>query len=499
MVSTGESSSLGERSVDSFSPRRVFILGAGFSKAVSDLMPLTDTLGEQVAEKLKIPPDLTRGTFEEWLSRLCEPQPDVSPEENLHRQAYFQQIVDFIGAELERKQREAEEAGLPCWLFRFVSVVHFWEPTFISFNYDTLLETAASLALLEAPLAPFMGKSFISAGDVIGQKPPLPFGPSRAPFSTFRLWKLHGSLAWWWVPGDITGMTVVRWPLDAEELLFSTKTEKMDAFGSGTYEYRLEPDEDEKDRRGRLLYGRSRYIAPPSGSKSSYYQNPFMVKLWQDARRSLEYANEVYFIGYSMPPADSAARGLFRESISSDTTIFVVNKCPEQIVKQLRKWGFENIEYITGKKCVEAMVDNFERERAHEVVERLKEYLSSGKVSLTDDEQSRVIWSKPPNKYGALELVDIEMRSLILGPKSNNYGSPENVETQSQNTERFRKGLTVSKLSTLLSQNEIEEIVVRVDDGLQKVIDYKPQPRDTGDDGKPSIGGIWLCVAYLPD
>lgn len=499
MASAEGLSSVGVESGDSFSRRRVFILGAGFSKAVSDLMPLTDRLGMEVGEKLKIPPELSRGTFEEWLSRLGEPQPDVLPAENLRRQAYFQQVVDFIGDELEARQRKVEEAGLPCWLFRFVSVMHLKKPTFISFNYDTLLETVASLALLKASVVLFDGKSIISVGDVIGQKPPLPPGPSRAPYPTFRLWKLHGSLSWWWVPGDITGMTVARWPLDSDELWSSIKTEKIEGFGSGSQNYRSEPEEEESDRRGRLLYGRSRYIAPPSGLKSSYYQNPFMTKLWQDSRRALENATEIYFVGYSMPPADTAARGLFRESIPSGASIFVVNPCPKLIVKQMKKWGFENIECITGEKCVEAMVDNFERERAREVVGQLKEYLNSDKVSLTDDEQSRVIWTKPPNKYGALELVGIETRSLIFGPKSNNYESPENIETETQSTERSHEGLTVSKLSRLLNENDIDEIVVGVDDCLQRVIDYKPQEREIGDDGKSIIGGIWLRVAYLPD
>ena len=138
MTHLGEKMAKGEVWVGNSTPRRVFILGAGFSKAVSDLMPDTNELGRWIAEKLDIPSNLTRGTFEDWLSRLGEVQPDVLPADNFQRQNYFHQIVETISISLEEKQNEVlgQEGGLPPWLSRFVTVMHFWQSTLISFNND---------------------------------------------------------------------------------------------------------------------------------------------------------------------------------------------------------------------------------------------------------------------------------------------------------------------------------------------------------------------------
>lgn len=499
MTYPGKKMAKGEGWVGNSAPRRVFILGAGFSKAVSDLMPDTNELGRLIAEKLEIPSNLTRGTFEDWLSRLGEVQPDVLPADNFQRQNYFRQIVETIGISLEEKQNEVlgQEGGLPSWLFRFVATMHFWQSTLISFNYDNLVELAAAFATIKAPPIPGIpSQTTISAGDIVGQKPPLPTGPSRTPHPTFRLWKLHGSLAWWWVPSDSTGMTIARWALDSEELLSSTKTEKIDnTFGSRASLYRSEPDEDEINRRGRFLYGRSRYLAPSSGLKSNYYQNPFMTKLWQDSRNALENATEVYFVGYSMPPADTAPRGLFRESIPSNASIFVVNRRPESISEQLKAWGFDRVESINGEECIKTMVEKIERQRVNEVVDRLKADLSSGQVIKSNDDQSRVLWLAKQPSYGLLELSGIEGRSLVLKPQiSQAEGSPENSGQQSKG--EIQGNLTGSKLTELLRENDFEEIVVSFDDRLQRVISYELKKDQIFDD-RFTLRQLWLHVPNL--
>ena len=63
----------------------VLILGAGFSKAVHQALPITDELGERVRVRLsrrdreKLPRGRFRGgRFEEWLSYLAEDQPESS-------------------------------------------------------------------------------------------------------------------------------------------------------------------------------------------------------------------------------------------------------------------------------------------------------------------------------------------------------------------------------------------------------------------------------------
>lgn len=69
-------------------PVRTAILGAGFSKAVSHCMPLTDALGKEVWGRMwsagvdPVARSYSGTGFEAWLSRLAEPQPDLSMVEN---------------------------------------------------------------------------------------------------------------------------------------------------------------------------------------------------------------------------------------------------------------------------------------------------------------------------------------------------------------------------------------------------------------------------------
>lgn len=71
-----------------------FVLGAGFSRTVSNHMPLTDELGEACRDVLppdtpKPPRELTSGFFELWLSQLAEEQPYLNTQQNLRNQATF--------------------------------------------------------------------------------------------------------------------------------------------------------------------------------------------------------------------------------------------------------------------------------------------------------------------------------------------------------------------------------------------------------------------------
>jgi hypothetical protein len=72
------------------------VLGAGFSKALSDRMPTTDELGNLVREEYldgevgeNAPEHFTDGRFETWLSRLAEDQAYLLPEANLRNRARF--------------------------------------------------------------------------------------------------------------------------------------------------------------------------------------------------------------------------------------------------------------------------------------------------------------------------------------------------------------------------------------------------------------------------
>lgn len=192
--------------------RRAFILGAGFSAAVSPLMPVTDDLGEQAvtlltASGLTLPRGRTT-YFEEWLSRLAEDQPDLSEAENLANRSLAVRLSESIAEVVRTRQTEAWVAGPPDWLHRFVAVLHVWRATAITFNYDTLIEKAVDTHVLIDWTAKTHGQ--IEHSNVLDELPPLPPGWGSMSRRTFQLLKLHGSVNWWSVPGDASGATTNR-------------------------------------------------------------------------------------------------------------------------------------------------------------------------------------------------------------------------------------------------------------------------------------------------
>ena len=330
-------------------------------------MPLTDELGSEAVGRMStplgiLPKRFTQGTFEEWLSRLAEDQPDLDESENLRRRASFLDLSQAIGEILQERQREVWSAQPPQFrdLSRLVATLHAFRDTVISFNYDTLVEQAVD----EHDLRDATGTK-VTHSSVIDQMPPPPPGNARwgeAFTQSFHLLKLHGSLNWWWVPGDATGSTINRWI-----------TTELDPAGLSGHD--------------RELPGRSRFIVPPSSLKSGFYANPFTRQLWQRAAGAVSEANECYFVGYSLPRTDLVTVGMLRERLRPDVRLVVVNPDPRSVCEQLARMGLDddNIEVIDGLDCVARFTDELEGAASTALATRLATLPSSdaGLVAVT--------------------------------------------------------------------------------------------------------------------
>ncbi|MCI2976335.1 MAG: hypothetical protein MP439_09720 [Ferrimicrobium sp.] len=125
----------------------VFILGAGFSKAVNETFPLAADLlapilarvGKQLGEEVQ-PSGGER--FEQWLSRLAEDQSYLSPDTNLERSLAFLRVSQKISAILTFCENKALKEREPEWLAKLIATWHIRQATVHSFNYDNLIEAA---------------------------------------------------------------------------------------------------------------------------------------------------------------------------------------------------------------------------------------------------------------------------------------------------------------------------------------------------------------------
>src|SRR4029453_7017650 len=115
----------------------VFVLGAGFSMAVSNVMPSTDELGARALRLLRAlhnarvhahsdkcdgiscdEPQLVDNeppapNFEIWLSRLAEAQPYLFDAVNDRRRALYRDLSGALASEVEQATVEACEQVIP--------------------------------------------------------------------------------------------------------------------------------------------------------------------------------------------------------------------------------------------------------------------------------------------------------------------------------------------------------------------------------------------------
>lgn len=337
--------------------RTVFVLGAGLSLAISDKMPLTDTLGNEVRSRVPVaaarsPRGFKGGYFEAWLSRLAEPQPDLLDHENQTNYGLFLHVTDNIHTIVQQCQLRVLAGQPDWWLQRLVGLMHNGLSNVITFNYDSLIEhTVEYLHPGQWPVGD------IARGFRLVRNVP-PFyrqsgfiGASSA--DTFRLLKLHGSLDTFWVPGDSSGATIQRWELQG---------------GWG------DPQDIDEDRRRQALPGRSPFIVPPAAAKSAFYNNPVTRELWRSAAEALQAADRVALIGYSLPPTDLVTSGMLIDALSgTDTQVDVVNPYPEDIADRLIKLGVpdRNVRQVSGTDPVGDYTDLLEDEAARTITVQL--------------------------------------------------------------------------------------------------------------------------------
>ena len=297
--------------------RDVFILGAGFSRAIERHMPTMVELGAEVRERLaevtgfsSAIPDSLGDNIELWMTYLSQPQPWLrEPEIDLHR-SLGGRIRQCIAAVIEERTVLASASIAPEWLRGLILAWHRREAVVITLNYDTLVEKVARGLRVSEKI------SVLHPGDIY---PPYFANIAsrsgaglwgREVLQTFRLLKLHGSVNW-----HYSG----REKFHGETIFFSDVPE----FG---------PARDEADRHAAsqrlrdMAADKETLIIPPVAEKTTYFNNETVRGLWKDAAAALQGAAALYIIGYSLPISDLGMRFfLAGNTPDADSVVHVVN------------------------------------------------------------------------------------------------------------------------------------------------------------------------------
>ena len=262
-------------------------------------------------------------------------------------------VEQLVAVLAEAEIRALDEA--PAWLFDLLTLAHHRRATLVTLNYDGLVE--AALRTLKLPV----GASLLPVApeDVLDD---FPLGTetsqvrdrSPAPSGrwTFRFFKLHGSLDWYWSFGDRTGSTVRRIDTRAE-------------FGR--------PPEEPAFRR-KEARGLEPFVVPPTATKSSYYDNPVTRWIWHEAAAELSQADEITLIGYSFPPEDLAMSALIGDAVRGRNNVLlrVVDINPAGPARHLRRLRRGSVELVKGVDSVEHFVQAWRDRAAAQLVNSLR-------------------------------------------------------------------------------------------------------------------------------
>lgn len=314
--------------------------------AVSKLMPSTDQLGNLIVRNLTSselrdikPPKfaISKMSFEHWLSWLAEKQPfEADHDYHLHFSNFLK--IQALMAELLREmQREVLEAKLPQWLYIFTQLLHESESTVITLNYDSLIENAFS----GLEIRDFYNEKCdrFDLTKIFPRQTGVRFDGLLGPLvarKTFDLYKLHGSIDWFWIPGDITGSSL-----------------EVVEFQSG------ESDLDRKASHA-ARGGKSEFLVPPTHSKNSYLENSKSRYQWFQSFSALQKSSRVVIAGYSMPESDTAMASMLSRALGeSEAKVIILNPDAQRVRLRVEALGIgtDRIETYEGKISIQNFVE----------------------------------------------------------------------------------------------------------------------------------------------
>ena len=280
----------------------VFLLGAGFSKAVSTQMPDMKEMSEFLKGRFSHVPAIEHlaDNVEHLMTYLSQSQPWLAEPDNLENRAAFLRLTREIGTILEEQTSEAVKEPCPQFLNTLVDYWHKVQATVITCNYDTLIERAVQH--VETKPGSYLAPDNISPIPMPDpRRGSMIFGADQNP--SFTLLKLHGSVNWYY-SGASTYFG---------ETIYRVRATKWGADNKNEMEAR----EAASDK--------ARMIVPPTTEKVGYFQHEAIRLLWSKAGEALATANQLFCIGYSLPETDLSMRFFLKSLLPNETVLSIVN------------------------------------------------------------------------------------------------------------------------------------------------------------------------------
>jgi len=350
----------------------VFILGAGFSKAISQEMPLMKN-GELSREvfrcfehhKKSIPPEIKFKLEQDIEKELASLVLDKS------RASLYSDLTSAIRGVFLSKSKDPrvwKNNSPPHWLENLIAYWHNNRCVVITLNYDTLIECVSSVGSRMRPKIPTSELYPIRFTEVAtGTESPKVLVPSK----TFKIFKLHGSINWFYSGcPDFVG----------EELFCVPSIEGIDGVFDGI-----------DNANSQLLSGKCPLIVPPVPDKCAFFQHETLRSMWLQAEEALKKADRIVCLGYSLPESDKHMIQLLQCSAPERRVQFEIadrERKDGHFSKILGKDSYEfRQEYETEVCILRFILHNFIQDNddkvqvAVEIYERRKRLCASAKTT----------------------------------------------------------------------------------------------------------------------
>jgi hypothetical protein len=232
----------------------------------------------------------------------------LSDADGLYNESIFARVSSALAREVFERQNAALSMSAPNWLLGLVRKWHERQSVVLTLNYDTLIEKALSTAVTDIPypLAYQIPVPPIDARDGLTG-----YGQDRV--QTMRLFKLHGSVNWYYHGPRSRSQTIYNLLLGLGWSRDSLADHARDIGG-------LEP-----------------LVVPPVIAKDPYFANDSLREQWRIAGDAVAGAKRLVLIGYSLPLADQLMR-FFLETTVNPADVIVVDE--DKGVADLAKEAF---------------------------------------------------------------------------------------------------------------------------------------------------------------